>query len=107
MTEKCDLEKICRMYHNRTFEYRKDLPCGMTCEHDTRTPKDAPVPWCYPGCKLVSDAIKRATEAENMRVLKTLDEFYDRIKVAHRQDTSNYGEGLLDGIDLSIAEIKK
>jgi len=71
------------------------------------TLNDAPVPWCYPGCKLVSDAIKRATEAENMRVLKTLDEFYDRIKVAHRQDTSNYGEGLLDGIDLSIAEIKK
>ena len=44
--------------------------------------------------------------AENKRVLEILDKFYDNIKVAHRHDTSNYSEGLLDGIDLSITEIK-
>jgi hypothetical protein len=48
----------------------------------------------------------QATEAENKRVLEILDKFYDNIKVAHRHDTSNYSEGLLDGIDLSITEIK-
>jgi hypothetical protein len=37
----CSLEKICRVYHNRTFEYRKDLSCGMTCEHDTRSDTSA------------------------------------------------------------------
>ena len=48
----------------------------------------------------------RATAAENKQVLEILGKFYDNIKVAHRHNTSNYGEGLLDGIDLSITEIK-
>jgi hypothetical protein len=50
----------------------------------------------------MQQAIAQATAA----VLEILDEFYDNIKVAHRHDTSNYSEGLLDGIDLSITEIK-
>ena len=54
----------------------------------------------------MQQAIARATAAENKRVMEILDKFYDRIKVAHRHDTSSYSEGMLDGIDLSITEIK-
>ncbi len=43
----------------------------------------------------MQQAVAQATAAENTRVLETLDKFYDNIKVAHRHDTSNYGEGLL------------
>ena len=33
----CDLETICRIYHVRTHEYRRDKPCGSTtCKHDSR-----------------------------------------------------------------------
>ena len=62
---------------------------------------------------LAGESIKAFTKghvagstAENRRALEILDGFYDNIKVAHRHDTSNYSEGLLDGIDLSITEIK-
>ena len=62
---------------------------------------------------LAGESIKAFTKghvagstAENRRALEILDKFYDNIKVAHRHDTSNYSEGLLDGIDLSIMEIK-
>jgi hypothetical protein len=46
------------------------------CCRDTRTPP-APVPFCYPGCKLVYDAkaesARTATLAENKRVQKAFD----------------------------------
>ena len=43
-SEHCAIEKICRLYHHRTYEYNKDLSCGMTCEHDTRSRPHNPAP---------------------------------------------------------------
>jgi len=73
---------------------------------------DRPRPPCeeciYQSQSAEHDALiaAQATAAENKRVLDIIDKLYDNIKVAHRHDTSNYSEGLLDGIDLSITEIK-
>ena len=79
----------------RAVKGARENPCDEICQHSR----------IYSPVQM-QQAIARATEAENKQVIEILDKFYDRIKVAHRHDTSSYSEGMLDGIDLSITEIK-
>jgi hypothetical protein len=119
--EHCEIEKICRLYHNRTYEYRKDLSCGMTCEHDTRTRPHPPAPEVWTSEQLHEIAAKCNAEgllnvieanrrdAARVATLATLDELgtmlNSRIAKTEVLD-SNHPSPLRKGIILAYRDVE-
>ena len=71
--EHCEHEDVCRFYVDIYPRPCQEPDCNIPCKHDTRSsPHPAPMPWCYPGCKLVSDAKAEAARKAREEVLDEL-----------------------------------